>query len=132
MSSPFRIGLSAFKMSRLRFPKVARLSRASDFARLRREGISFHGKLVVLSILKTGPGTRTQIGLITSRRVGSAVARNRVRRRLREIVRALQPVIEAGVQLVLIARAAAARAEFATLRDDVLTLLRRGAILLPT
>jgi ribonuclease P protein component len=116
---------------RLRFPKSARLSRASEFARLKRDGVSHHGKLVVLSVLKTEPDTETRIGLITSRRVGGAVVRNRVRRRLREIVRALRPRLQGGLHVVLIARAAAATSEFAQLRADVLFLAQRSAILLP-
>lgn len=116
---------------RFRFPKSARLSRASEFARLRREGTSFHGKLIVLSVLKAEPDTETRIGLITSRRVGGAVVRNRVRRRLREIVRMLRPQIRRGLHLVIVARAAAATAEFALLRADVIFLAQRSAILVP-
>lgn len=118
-------------LPRLRFPKSARLSRAGEFARLKQEGVSFHGKLVVLSILKAEPDTETRIGLITSRRVGAAVVRNRVRRRLREIVRAMRPRFQRGWHIVLIARAAAARASFHGLREDVLLLVQRSAILLP-
>jgi ribonuclease P protein component len=117
--------------TRLRFPKSARLSNASDFALLKREGISFHGRMVVLSVLKTAPETETRIGLITSRRVGGAVVRSLVRRRLREIVRALRPQMHPGLKLVIVARAAAARAEFSRLREDVLALAQRSAILVP-
>src|SRR5712675_3007358 len=97
-------------MTGLRFPKSARLSRASEFQRLRREGRSFHGKFIVLSVLKNAPTPEVRVGLITSRRVGGAVARNRVRRRLREIIRAARPQIHAGTWLTLIARQAAAQA----------------------
>lgn len=116
---------------RLRFPKSGRLSRASEFARLKREGVSFHGKLIVLSVLQADPDAETRIGLITSRRVGGAVVRNRVRRRLREIVRALRPRLRRGLHLVIVARASAAKAEFAMLQSDVLSQAQRGAILLP-
>jgi len=116
---------------RLRFPKAARLCRAGDFARLKREGQSFHGKLMVLSVLKSDSETAAQIGLITSRRVGGAVVRVRVRRRLRELVRAVRPQIQAGVWLALIARQAAARASFETLRAEWLLLARRSSILSP-
>ena len=118
-------------MLRLRFPKSARLSRASEFARLKREGTSYHGKLIVLSVLKAEPDTETRIGLITSRRVGGAVVRNRVRRRLREIVRAVRPQMRRGLHIVLVARASAAKADFAALRIDVLALAQRCAILVP-
>lgn len=117
--------------ARLRFPKSARLSRASEFQRLKSEGESFHGKFIVLSVLKDLPAPEVRIGLITSRRVGGAVVRNRVRRRLREIVRAARPHIHAGTWLTLIARQAAARASFQTLATEWQQLARRSSILTP-
>lgn len=116
---------------RLRFPKSARLARVGEFAELKRAGRSFHGKLMVLSVLSAGGETAARIGLITSRRVGGAVERNLVRRRLREIVRAARPHLKAGVWLALIARQAAARASFQALRDEWLQLAQRSSILTP-
>jgi ribonuclease P protein component len=114
---------------RLRYPKSARLSRASEFARLRREGSSFHGKLIVLSVLRIQPPESTRVGIITSRRVGGSVERHRVRRRLRELLRVSLPDLENGVWIALIARAGAARATFAELRDDWLRVAHKSVIL---
>ena len=96
---------------------------------MRREGESFHGKLIVLSVLQLDSDERTRVGLVTSRRVGGAVQRNRVRRRLREIVRLAQRELQSGRWLVLIARPAAAAAEFSALREDWTRLARRSSIL---
>lgn len=115
--------------ARLRLDKSARLHRAVDFAKMRREGESFHGKLIVLSVLKVDSAGAPRFGIVTSRRVGGAVARNRVRRRLREIVRQAQREIVRGVWLVLIARPAAAVAGLAALREDWTRLARRSSIL---
>ena len=83
---------------------------------------------MVLSVLKTSePGVR--IGLITSRRVGNAVNRNRVRRRLREMVRFARPQMKEGHWIVLIARRHAAEAEFKTIEREWLSLARRASIL---
>src|SRR5678809_1123012 len=110
---------------RFRFPKSARLFRASEFRRMKAEGVSFHGKFIVLSVLKDMPAPEVRVGLITSRRVGGAVVRNRVRRRLREIVRRHQHALGSGVWLVIIARPAAAAASFAALDDEWLRLMKR-------
>jgi ribonuclease P protein component len=118
-------------VTRLRFPKAARLFRAAEFAKLKREGQSFHGKLFVLSVVPSGDESASRIGLITSRRVGGAVVRNRVRRRLREIVRAARPQMKAGLWLALIARQAAARATFDALREEWTQLAQRSSILAP-
>ncbi|MEP6956275.1 MAG: ribonuclease P protein component, partial [Chthoniobacterales bacterium] len=58
-------------------------------------------------------------------RVGSAVVRNRVRRRLREIVRHHQRAIRGDIWIVTIARPAAARATYAALEHEWLRLTRR-------
>lgn len=116
-------------MTSLRFPKSARLRQSAEFSRMRKQGTSLHGRLVVLSILQAGGESEARVGLITSRRVGGAVERNRVRRRLREILRVMRPQIARGWWLVVVARAAAVKADFAALRAEVMTLARRGAIL---
>ncbi|HEY2343048.1 MAG TPA: ribonuclease P protein component [Chthoniobacteraceae bacterium] len=117
---------------RLRFSKSARLTRAPEFQKLRREGASFHGKYFVLSVLTNLPGVGApRAGFITSRKVGGAVVRNRVRRRLREIFRAAQPRLARGVWLVLVARQHAARASFRQLEAEWRQLARRSGILTP-
>jgi ribonuclease P protein component len=84
---------------------------------------------MVLSVLKTEPDTETRIGFVTSRRVGGAVVRNRVRRQLREVVRAARPLMGRGFWLVIIARQAAARASFEAIRAEWLQLAQRCAVL---
>ena len=113
---------------RLRFPKAARLFRAAEFSRLRAEGRSFHGRYMVLSVLASEGGA-ARVGIITSRRVGGAVQRVGVRRRLRELVRAERPRLAGGQWFVLVARAKAVEAEFSALRAEWLQLAARAGLL---
>jgi ribonuclease P protein component len=116
----------------LRFPKSARLTRTGEFQKLKREGVSFHGKFMVLSVLKVQPATScARVGLITSRRVGNAVARNRVRRRLREMVRADRPRLAGGLWFALIVRQSALKVGFIQLRDEWRALATRAALFAP-
>jgi ribonuclease P protein component len=75
------------------------------------------------------PGAPFRNGFITSRAIGRAVARNRVRRRLREIVRKHQHEIVPGVWIVTIARAHAVAASYRELEGEWLRLAGRASIL---
>lgn len=116
---------------KLRFGGDRRLAHTSEFARVRTDGQAQRGAFVVLGILETGDSSPFRAGFVTSKRIGSAVVRNRVRRRLREIVRKHQHAIRAGIWLVLVARPAAARASYSALEDEWLRLARRTSILAP-
>ena len=70
-------------------------------------------------------------GFITSRRVGGAVTRNRIRRRLREIVRHHQHELVGNSWIVLIASRRAADATYQALEDEWLRLAKRASILAP-
>ena len=88
---------------------------------------------MVLSVLKTSE-SGTRVGLITSKRIGNAVTRNRARRRLREMVRLSRPQLNQGNEghwIVLIARKAAAEAEYREIEREWLSLARRASILNP-
>jgi ribonuclease P protein component len=74
-------------------------------------------------------GESTRCGFVVSRRLGSAVRRNAVRRRLREIVRPMVAQVQPGADLVFTARPASATADYAALRDAVHDLLRRSRLL---
>ena len=69
---------------------------------------------------------RHRLGIVASRRIGGAVVRNRVKRRLRELFRQLEPnaiSTAGGLDLVVIARREAADAPFRLLSSDF-----RGAL----
>lgn len=74
---------------------------------------------------------RTRYGISTGRRVGSAVVRNTVRRRLRAILRRLEGQVELGWDILLVARPPAAQASQADL-DQALVRMMASAGLLTT
>jgi ribonuclease P protein component len=81
-----------------------------------------------LSVVAEPGGSATRFGFITSKRVGEAVVRNRVRRRLREVCRLERPGISPGWLVVTVAKSAAAKATYAELREEWLLLARRLSI----
>ena len=114
---------------RFTFPKSRRLTQSAEFAQVKKNGRVYRGRSVLLSILRANGATRFRSGFITSRALGSAVARNRVRRRLREIVRKHQREIVDGTWIVTIARANAVGATYQELEVEWLRLAKRASIL---
>ncbi len=112
--------------TRYHFPKGARLTESSEFSRVKHAGRSFHGRYMIMGVYRDRPSTR--FGLVTSRRVGNAVVRNRLRRRLREMVRLAQPMIVPGVWIVLVVRAAAGNVKTDALRSEFVALGNKAAI----
>jgi ribonuclease P protein component len=104
------------------------LRESREFFAVRAEGRMAQGRLLRMSILRRPDETPVRLGVVTSRRVGGAVQRNRVRRRLREIFRAHRAQISTGLWLVVTAKNGAAEAGFAVLREEWLRLAGRLSI----
>jgi ribonuclease P protein component len=117
------------KPLRFRFPAGRRLKSSRDFARVRTEGRMVRGALLMLGVLAVEGEIAFRVGLVTSKRIGGAVVRNRVRRRLREIVRRQQHALEKGHWLVAIARPAAAQVDFAVLEQEWSRLVKRAGLI---
>jgi len=111
------------------FPRNQRLTRPAEFEHVKRNGSVHRGGLLLISVASSNEAAPFRAGFVTSRALGSAVVRNRVRRRLREIVRKHQREIVDGVWIVTIARACAARASYQQLEVEWLRLAKRASIL---
>jgi ribonuclease P protein component len=106
-----------------------RLHRPWQYRRVYEGKRSLRGRHVVAYVLEV-PGEGSHAGVVASRKVGGAVVRNRVKRRLRHALRDLWPSLPAtGCQVVLIALPESARASFRSLSSDVRDLLTRLGVL---
>jgi ribonuclease P protein component len=107
--------------------KEQRLTKDSEFATVAKEGRTWVHSLMLLKTLPNGLEFN-RCGFIVSRRVGKAVVRNQVKRRMREVAR-LTPITP-GWDLVFIARSEAAGAQYQELKAAMMVLLRRAHLLL--
>ncbi len=99
------------------------------FQEVRRRGRCYRDRLAVLCVLPNNlPHSR--FGFSVSRRIGNAVVRNRVKRRMREAVRLRMHEIAPGHDLVFIARTPIRDADFHEIDVACARLLRRASLLL--
>jgi len=87
-----------------------------------RKGRAGRGRFVSVKWL---PAPETRVGIVVSKKVGKAVVRNKVKRRLREILRRLHLP---KAHLLLVASPEAREADFAELFQDVVRALKKSGL----
>ena len=123
--------MAAETPTRLRFRRKAHIKLGRDFARVRQAGERLVNGCVILNWQRLGAGASSRLGLVVSRKVGGAVVRSRVRRRLREAFRLHQHELGQPVDLVLVARPSIATKRYAEVEKDYLAVLRRARLAKP-
>jgi len=98
------------------------IKRNNEFRRIYASGKSAATGNLALYCKRNRQG-RSQLGITVSTKVGKAVVRNRVRRRLREIYRLHEGSIQRGFDLVVVARVKSPYATYKQLERDFLRLV---------
>jgi len=105
------------------------LRRPGDFDRLFASGRRAADRLLVV-ISAPGEPDRTRVAFVVGKRVGGAVVRNRLRRRLREALRALRDRLPPeGLDLIVLGRQPAGAASYGQLAASLQRLLTRAGLL---
>jgi ribonuclease P protein component len=104
------------------------LRRAQDFERIHRHGETWSNRLVAIGVLPNGLD-HNRFGFIVIRQLGSAVSRNRIKRRLRAVIRQQLDDLHPGYDIVVIARKPAAQADFQALAGAVAKLLGQARLI---
>jgi ribonuclease P protein component len=116
-------GATGSPRSSLRFPPEARLRRSREFEAVYRGGERRTSAQFAVYFRPNGLA-RTRFGISVGRALGPAVRRNRIRRRIREILRLHCREIAQGWDIVIHPRSSVATAEFARLARELAGLLR--------
>ena len=102
----------------MRLTAAQRLRRNADFRAVREGGRRHDGGAFLLTWRAHPESAPSRVGVVASRAsVGGAVQRNRAKRRLREVFRKHQALVPAGLDVVLTARPATLRMEFAEIEQ---------------
>lgn len=104
-----------------------RIRRNEEFRQVRQQGRCWTADVLVLCALATGNAV-TRFGLVVSKRLGGAVVRNRIKRRLRDVARRLAPGLPPGYDIVMIARGPIAGRTSTELTETVAALVRRARL----
>src|SRR3989338_5415615 len=122
-------------------PKLHRLRRMKDFDILYREGRFVPGRLIQAKVWRIEPAKYPRrayrpddllIGFVVSTKVSkSAVKRNRVKRKMREVVRLLlkEGKIKAGYMMALMAKSEMVGREYGEIEAEIIALLKRARVL---
>ncbi|MDO4268428.1 MAG: ribonuclease P protein component [Eubacteriales bacterium] len=101
-----------------RFPSIRK---NQDFQKVYRAGRSMANRQLVMYVKKTdSPDTR--IGISVSKKVGNSVVRHRLTRLVRESFRLNKNILETGLDIVVVARAAAKESDYKTVERAFLHL----------
>jgi ribonuclease P protein component len=105
------------------FPREARLVRRGDFDAVYRSG-KRRSSSHFTAFFRANQLPVSRFGFSIKKALGGAVVRNRIRRRIREIVRCHRMEIPTGWDIVIHPKSSVARAEFAALTADLVRLMK--------
>ena len=99
-----------------------RIRRRPEFERIYSTGAKVHGRYMTLFVMVNGTDA-PRLGIAATRKLGSAVDRNRAKRRARELFRRRKQV--GGLDIVIVPRREMLDAPFASLEAEYASLLGR-------
>ena len=105
-----------------RLRRAIRVRRRPEFERAYETGTRIHGRFMMLFVAPNG-GTAPRFGVAATRKMGSAVDRNRAKRLAREMFR--RHAVAAGLDIIVVPRREMLDAPFAILEADYVAALAR-------
>lgn len=108
--------------------KVNRLKKRYQFNYVYKNGSHFSSSALVLYV-STSKTRSIKVGFAVTKKIGKAVQRNAVRRRLREIVQKQLPNLKQNYNIILVARDNVSEFSFESLSKQFLDLVKKADIL---
>ena len=109
-------------------PRHLRLIKSQDFHTIRQRGKRWRDGTLTLNVLHNG-SSYSRYGFVVSRKVGKAVARNRVKRRLRAATRQWLPNLKTGYDVVIIVHPPISSVSYSELEATLSHLFSRARLI---
>ena len=108
--------------------RINRLKKRYQFNYVYKSGEHFSGEHMVLYVASSKT-KNIKVGLAVTKKVGHAVVRNKVRRRLREIIKTQVPNLKQNNNIIVVARDNITEASFEKLSNEFLKLLKKANLI---
>jgi ribonuclease P protein component len=108
--------------ARQKFNRSSRVRRRPDFERAYNTGVRIHGRFMTVFLVPNG-GSSMRLGVAATKKLGSAVVRNRAKRLAREVFR--RQTVAAAYDVIVVPRREMLDAPFTSLEADYRGLLER-------
>lgn len=109
--------------------KTYRIKKNKEFVRTYKKGKVFFSPSIVMYAVNNEKA-ETRFGFSVSKKVGNAVFRNRVKRKLREICRLNMHKIKGGYDIIIVARAIAASKKYSEILNETEKLLNKAKVII--
>jgi ribonuclease P protein component len=114
------------------FRYFERLHIQKDFNKIFKNGLRLENKNIKILAYRRNDGQSIRrLGLVTAKRVGTPIIRNRTKRRLREVFRTNKYFFEPGLDLIFILRSETAVLDYNSLKKIILSLLKSAELYNP-
>jgi ribonuclease P protein component len=107
--------------------KKWRITRGKEYGYIYKTGRRITGKYIIVFI-KENNLDYNRFGIVTSKKIGNAVTRNRAKRQLREVIRKNMQMIRPGYNLVIIARFNMKEPIFDMIEKDFLRIMKKASL----
>ena len=108
--------------------RINRLKKRYQFNYVYKSGEHFSGEHIVLYVVSSKT-KNIKVGLAVTRKIGHAVVRNRVRRRLREIIKKQVPNLKQNYNIIVVARENVINASFEKLTNEFIKLIKKANLI---
>jgi ribonuclease P protein component len=107
--------------------KKWRINKGKEYGYIYKNGKRITGKYIIVFI-KENNLDHNRFGIVTSKKIGNAVTRNRAKRQLREVIRKNIQIIRPGYNLVIIARFNMKESSFDLIEKDFLRIMKKASL----